>query len=218
MNEHGQPSLIQDATELERRLDDPRTVLHWYDFLCPFCYVGQSRNEILARHGLDIVELPFQAHPDIPPEGIAVGPREGRMYDMLELEARQAGLPLNWPARLPDTHRALAVAEWTRRNQPAAFDPLIKAFFAAHFALGEDLGDPAVIDRHVNELGVDLGVLHGALADGSAAAAVTEASRLARRYRVQGTPAWLVSRQMISGLLPGAEFERLAKQVMQAAQ
>jgi predicted DsbA family dithiol-disulfide isomerase len=42
------------------------SVLHWYDFLCPFCYVGQSRTAILRRYGLDVIELPFQAHPDIP--------------------------------------------------------------------------------------------------------------------------------------------------------
>jgi len=26
------------------------TVLHWYDFLCPFCYVSQSRTAILRRY------------------------------------------------------------------------------------------------------------------------------------------------------------------------
>ena len=30
-------------------LDDPPTVLEWYDFLCPFCYVGQYRTAILVR-------------------------------------------------------------------------------------------------------------------------------------------------------------------------
>ena len=29
-------------------LDDPPTVLEWYDFLCPFCYVGQFRTAILV--------------------------------------------------------------------------------------------------------------------------------------------------------------------------
>ena len=53
--------------DFDSRLRNPRTVLHWYDFLCPFCYVGQSRTTILVRHGLDVIELPFQAHPDIPP-------------------------------------------------------------------------------------------------------------------------------------------------------
>src|SRR5437588_2119052 len=38
----------------------PREVLHWYDFLCSFCYIGKSRNAVLARHGFHPVELTFQ--------------------------------------------------------------------------------------------------------------------------------------------------------------
>src|SRR6266404_7711787 len=69
----------------------PRTVLHWFDFICPFCYLGQQRNQILSRHGLEIVHLPFQIHPDIPPEGVEAGPRDGPMYQALEREAAQTG-------------------------------------------------------------------------------------------------------------------------------
>jgi predicted DsbA family dithiol-disulfide isomerase len=36
----------------------PRTVLHWFDVICPFCYLGRQRNQILSRHGLEIVHLP----------------------------------------------------------------------------------------------------------------------------------------------------------------
>src|SRR5215831_17883311 len=122
----------------ERGQDDPRTVLHWYDFLCPFCYVGQARTAILVRHGLDVVELPFQAHPDIPLGGIPAGPRTGPIYAMLEREAKEAGLPLVWPPRLPNTRRALAAAEWARRHQPSTFREFQKELFDAHFDLGED--------------------------------------------------------------------------------
>lgn len=191
--------------------DDPRTVLNWYDFLCPFYYVGQSRTAILVRHGLHVVELPFQAHPDIPPGGIPAGPRNGPMYVMLEREAREAGLPLHWPQRLPDTQRALAAAEWARRHQPGVFPQLHKDLFAAHFVLGEDLGDPAVIDRYASELNIDLAALHAALADDSAEATVMEAEMIGRQYGVQGTPAWLLAQRLITGLLPAAEFERLAQ-------
>ena len=189
----------------------PRTVLHWYDFLCPFCYVGQHRTAILVRHGLHVVGLPFHAHPDIPPGGIAAGPRNGPMYAMVEREAKEAGLPLNWPARLPNTRRALAAAEWSRRHQPRAFPQFHKHLFDAHFVLGEDLEDPAVIDRHASESGIDLAALHAALADDSAAAAVTEAEMIGRKYGVQGTPAWLLGERLITGLRPAAEFERLVE-------
>jgi len=201
---------------MERLLmDNPRTVLHWYDFICPFCYVGQQRNAILVRHGLHVVELPFQAHPDIPPGGIPAGPRNGPMYAILEREAKETGLLLHWPRRLPDTRRALAAAEWTRRHQPLAFPQLHKELFGAHFVFGEDLEDPAVIDRYATESGVDLAALHAALADGSGAAAVKEAEMIGRKHGVQGTPAWLLDRRLIRGLRPAAEFEHLAENAMQ---
>ena len=117
----------------EASQEDPRTVLHWYDFICPFCYVGQQRNAILARSGLHLVELPFQAHPDIPHGGIPAGVRTGPTYPMLEREARAARLPLNWPPRLPNSRTALAAAEWVRRHQPDAFPRFHRDLFAAHF-------------------------------------------------------------------------------------
>lgn len=185
------------------------TVLHWYDFLCPFCYVGQSRTAILRRYGLDIIELPFQAHPDIPANGVPVGLRRGEMYNNLEREAKEAGLILNWPSRLPNTRHALAAAEWVRRNQPHMFTPFQKALFAAHFVAGEDLGNSAVIDRHAAELAIDLDAFHAALLDGTALAAVNESETLGRQHGVRGTPAWLIGPRLISGLLPANEFERL---------
>jgi predicted DsbA family dithiol-disulfide isomerase len=193
----------------EESVDASATVLHWYDFLCPFCYVGQHRNAILVRRGFSLVELPFQAHPDIPPEGVAVGPRVGPMYAMLEREAAEAGLPLHWPPRLPDSRRALATAEWTRRFGPESFPQLHRDLFAAHFALGEDLGDPMVIDRYAADAGVDLATLHAALANGSAFNAVAQAEALGRENGVHGTPAWLAGDRLIIGLRPAAEFELL---------
>ena len=95
--------------------------------------------------------------------------------------------------------------------QPPVFPQLHKDLFAAHFVLGEDLGDPAVIDRHASELRVDLAALNAALADGSAGAAVVEAEMIGRKYGVQGTPAWLLAQRLITGLLPAAEFERLVE-------
>ena len=196
-------------------LKGPTTVLHWYDFICPFCYIGQQRNAILTRKGLNIVELPFQAHPEIPVGGItAVRQRSGTMYAMLEREAEEAGLQLNWPPRLPNTRMALATAEWTRQHRPDSFAQLHKELFDAHFVLNENLEDPGVIDRHASESGVDLPALHEALADESAMEALTNAEMIGRRYGVQGTPAWLFAQGLIMGLRPASDFERLADEVV----
>lgn len=138
-------------------------------------------------------------------------PRVGQMYAMLEREAKEAGLLLNWSARLPNTRRALAAAAWTRRHYPRAFPQLHKELFEAHFVLGEDLDDPDVVDRHAFGSGIDLAALQTALADGSAEKYVVEDETVGRQYGVQGTPAWLLGERLIVGLRPAAEFERLAE-------
>jgi predicted DsbA family dithiol-disulfide isomerase len=188
--------------------------LHWYDFICPFCYVGQQRNVLLTRSGLELQELAFQAHPEIPPGGIPAGPRDAPIYAALDQEAREAGLPLRWPPRLPNSRRALAAAEWVRRNQPGAFPSLHSALFEAHFVLGEDLGSPAVIERHASSAGVDLAGLRAALISGRAMGLVAEAEMSGREVGVQGTPAWLLGGRLVMGLRPAAEFQRLAEQAL----
>ena len=195
-------------------LGDPTTVFHWYDFVCPFCYVGQQRNAILTRNGLTVVELPFQAHPDIPLGGIPAGQRSGMMYAGLEREAEEAGLPLKWPPRLPNTRRALAAAEWTRQYQSDSFAQFHKELFEAHFVLGENVEDSAVIDRHASASGINLPALHAALFDGTASDAVDGSEMIARKYGVDGTPAWLFAQGLIMGLRPVADFERLAREAM----
>jgi predicted DsbA family dithiol-disulfide isomerase len=138
------------------------------------------------------------------------------MYAMLEREAKDAGLPLHWPSRLPNSRLALAAAEWARRHQPSSFPEFHKELFTAHFVLGEDLEDTKVIDRHASASGIDVAGLHGSLGDGSAAEGVNENETLGRKYGVQGTPAWLLSQRLITGLRPVSEFERLADYAVQA--
>jgi predicted DsbA family dithiol-disulfide isomerase len=188
-----------------------RRVLHWYDFLCPFCYVGQQRNTIFENHGFEVVDIPFQAHPEIPLGGRTVGERRGPMYAHIEEQARAAGLPLVWPDRLPNTRMALAAAEWTRRHAPQSFPALEKALFAAHFALGEDLGDRDIIDGHAAEAGIAIAAMHAALDNGSAYVLVDQAETLGKSRGVRGTPAWFVSGRLIPGLYPREQFEKLAQ-------
>ena len=195
--------------QIEQQAQNPLVVLHWYDFICPFCYVGQQRTKILVRNGFAVIELPFRAHPEIPAHGMQIGPRRGAMYKNLQWEALEAGLTLNWPSHLPNTSVALAAAEWVRENQPNDFAGFHEDLFAAHFVHGEDLGDSAVVERYAAGRGVNMKELRQALSDGSALFAVEQSEQMARAYGVHGTPAWLVAGRLISGLLPVESFEQM---------
>lgn len=139
------------------------------------------------------------------------------MYALLAREAEAAGLPLNWPPRLPNSRLALAAAEWIRRNRPDSFPDLSRRLFEAHFAKGEDLGDPATIDLHLAFLGIPAEAFWAAIEDGSAARALSESEEAARRNGVRGTPAWLIGGRLLNGLRPAAKFEQLAGELQQAA-
>src|ERR1700743_3739627 len=185
----------------------PFSVPPWYDFVCPFSYIGQHRTAMLVEAGFDVVALPLQAHPGMPAGGLPIGPRREARDTRLEQEARAAGLTLRWPRRIPHSRRALATAEWARRNQPGAFGDVHRMLFEAHFALGEDIDNQTVIDRHAAAAGVDLRALHTALDGGSAAAAISQAEWLGGRHGVDGTPAWPGGRGLIIGLQNPAGLE-----------
>ncbi len=204
------PWMRQESAPDDSQNGSSKAIYHWYDLTCPFCYIAQARNRILLDRGLVLAELPFQAHPEIPIEGLAMQPRSGPMYVMLEREAALAGLPINWPNRLPNSRRALAAAEWTRLNAPEKFRTYQRELFSAHFALHEDLGSDAVILRVADGVGVNATSLEAALHAQASFDSVDEGEAAGRRAGVAGTPAWSIGGRLISGLQPRELFERIA--------
>ncbi|OQP42779.1 hypothetical protein A4H97_11485 [Niastella yeongjuensis] len=182
---------------------------HWYDLTCPFCYVSNSRNKILKENGFNLIALPFQAHPEVPADGMHMGQRTGPMYELLEKEARESNLPLNWPARLPNSRYALALAEQVRRNKPHLFADVKDRLYAAHFALNEDLGSKAVVNNILISFGITETEINQWLQNDTAFDDLRNAEYSAQLVGLQGTPAWILKNQVVPGLQSRAYFQQL---------
>jgi predicted DsbA family dithiol-disulfide isomerase len=178
-------------------------VLHWYDLTCPFCYLGQMRTRFLEDHGLTVVELPFQAHPDVPLEGVHIGQRVGPMYARIESDAAAQGLELNWPPRLPNSRLALAAAEWVRRKEASSFERVHARLFRAHFADGLDIGNLDTVLDCVGEFVEEHAKLQESLEW------LGESERLGHQFGVAATPTWWVRGKTIQGFAPESEFQSL---------
>ena len=175
----------------------------WSDYLCPWCYVGQHRDALLADLGVTVVHLPYELHPEIPPEGRRIRP-DGRLrttFDRIEAECDAAGMPFRRPERMPNTRRALETAEWVRRHHADAFAALHRSLFAAQFANGSPLDDPDVLDQLVADAGAPADEVRTAVDGGHAAAPVTESMDRARSLGVTSTPTWVLDTGFV---LPGA--------------
>ncbi len=183
-------------------------VLVWSDYICPWCYLGRDRNDLLRSLGVDVVPMPFELHPDIPPEGRTVRPggRLDAVHQEISRLCAEVGLELHPPARVPNSRLALETAEVVRGLEPEAFPALDDALFRAHFVERRALDDPAVIDELVNRAGARADEVRSAVAAGRGAAAITDTMARARDHGVAGTPAWLFPPELV---VPGAQPREL---------
>lgn len=186
-------------------------VLHWFDFICPFCYIAQDRNRILRNAAVSVIELPLQIHPEIGPGGTPAPPRTGAMYDHLVEEAQEAGLELNWSPRIPYSRFALAAAEAVRINEPEHHPAFNAAVFDAYFVRGEDIEACPVIARCAEAVGVEPFTFEYSMTSGIADNELRFAEQQAHRHHVLATPSWVVKDdQLIAGLRPRTFFIALS--------
>ncbi|MDR7255007.1 putative DsbA family dithiol-disulfide isomerase [Nocardioides sp. BE266] len=183
-------------------------VEHWFDFICPYCYIAQDRNRILREHGVTLLEHGMQIHPEIGPEGAFAGPRVGASYQFLADQAAEAGLALNWSDKIAYSKPALVAHEWLQTKDPEAAARYEAAVFNAYFAEGRDIGRVDEVNNLITDAGADLDAYHQAHED---AEELYLFAQLAAADRgVQGTPTWIADGHAASGLRPRSWFEQWA--------
>ena len=176
----------------------------WRDYLCPWCYLGRDRTALLIDLGVTVTARAFELHPEVRPEGRPVR-SDGRFAAVLDHIAQQCaevGLPFRAPTRIANTRTALETIELVGSMAPEAFAAVDAAFYEAQWVQDRDLGDPAVIDGILGDLGVDATEVASARADGDGTRALDAAMAEARARDVTGTPAWWVADRL---LIPGVQ-------------
>jgi predicted DsbA family dithiol-disulfide isomerase len=186
----------------------------WSDYLCPWCYLGLDREQQLEDMGVEVVIRPWELHPEIPAGGreLRDGGRTAAVFDMVGRECEAVGLPFNRPRRSPNTRTVLAAAEHVRLTQPEIFPALHRALFAAHFAEGRDIEDPAVVDELITRSGGDPAPVRAAVASGQADEAVRASMAEGWEHEVTGTPAFLLPSGFV---IPGVQDRETMRRVVE---
>ena len=208
------------------RADDagkPRlNVTVFSDYICPFCYVGDARLDTLKdRYDLDVDWCFFEIHPDNPPEGkpveeLGYPPEQWKqMMANLERMAREDGLALAPRTFTTNSHDALLLAEATRALAPHAFETLHKRLFVAYFAERQNIGERSVLETIAAECGVDSEVVAKAWSDPAFEQRLRDQFWRAAQIGVQGVPAYLFGRYIVSGAVPAETLSRAAELVLE---
>lgn len=191
------------------------TVRIYSDYICPYCYVGLARARWLAdAYAADVTWLPFDLHPEYPPEGIARetldekygGPpwREG-LVAMFEEEGLPASREIT---RVPNSMKALRLAELARER--GLHDELHDRLFAAYWARGLDIGDDEVLTAEAAHAGLDPEEVDDVLRTNRYGDAVQARTTEMLEAGASGVPAFVIDeRVLIPGAAPQDAFERV---------
>ena len=191
--------------------DAPFGVMIWSDFVCPFCNVARERAEFLRREaGARVEWLPFDLHPEYPPEGIPRAELVRRYGDHFTDSVRrmneEAGLVYNpHPERVPNTRRALELAEWARAR--GSYDELHERIMDAYWREGRDITGWDVLAPIVAGAGLDADEARAEVDAGAFRAPVDASTRVAQEHGIAAVPAFVLDgRLLVSGAQPHDVF------------
>lgn len=163
------------------------------------------------EHGVTITWLPYDLHPEYPPEGIPrddLRQRYGAVFhDRTRELFERNGLVWNPSETVPNTRDALRVTELARdRGLHGAFhDRLMEAYWER----GENIGDHDLLRAHAGAVGLDRDEVDRVLAADDYLERVQASTAQAISIGVNGIPAFLLdNRLLVLGAQPREVFER----------
>lgn len=185
-------------------------VLLFFDYTCPFCYVERFRFAALSgEQPVQLMPIPFELHPDLPEEAVSLddlGLRHSAHVEAyLARVACDGGFPMTIPDILPNTHRAMILAEVARDDGAETHERVHGAIFEAFFGRGEDISSAEVLLRIARQAGIDPADVEAAWAGDEHEehqARLAAYHRLAHGVGVSATPSALVCNELLIGSRP----------------
>ena len=159
------------------------------------------------RLGASVEWLPFDLHPEYPPEGVPRNPeRSERTRRLFETH----GLTYAPPAHAPRSLSALRLTEHARAQ--GLHRPFHDRLMDAYWAEGQDLGDQEVLMRLAADVGLD--GAQEVLASDAYAEAIRRSTSQAHALGINGIPAFLLDRRLlVLGAQPREVFEQAFAQL-----
>jgi predicted DsbA family dithiol-disulfide isomerase len=176
------------------------------DVICPWCFIGKRRLEkAVAAVGepVKVRWLPFQLNPMMPKEGISRREYRTKKFGSWErsqeLDARVVAMgeaegihfAFDRIGRTPNTlyaHRLIWLAD-----KQSVQDAVVEALFRAYFTEGRDISNRQALLDVVAEAGSDRHQAESLLNSEDGLEVIKECDALARRFRVDGVPFFIVN-------------------------
>jgi predicted DsbA family dithiol-disulfide isomerase len=161
-----------------------------------------TAEEVRREFDAEVVWLPFDLHPEYPPEGIPLAELHRRYgigpgnADPLRERFAASGLTYNRPDTVPNTRLALRLSELAREH--GLHDQFHDRLMDAYWSEAVKIGDPDELRRLASEVGLPSDDVERVIADPSAYLdSVLGSTSQAHSIGVNGIPAFLLDRRLL---------------------
>ena len=161
--------------------------------------------------------MPFELHPEIPPEGrprneVLPAAYMARAQEGVNRMGAAVGLHLALHERLINSRPALQAAEFAREQ--GRFDAMHNELFKAYWHEGKDVSDIAVLREVASTAGVDVPGMEAAIASDRFGDYLDARRAEAEELGINGIPAHVIAdRYLVMGAQPYDLFERVLAKV-----
>lgn len=166
---------------------------------------------------MDVTWLPFELHPEVPPEGIAIERALPADYVSqtrrnMERLAAEVGLVMRPKDRLINTRLALAASEFARER--GEFEPVHRALFKGYWERTIELDRVDDLAAVVAEHGLDPAELRDALATRRYEPVIDQHRADAEAMGIDAIPAHVVGRRyLLVGAYPVSTFREVLERL-----
>jgi predicted DsbA family dithiol-disulfide isomerase len=188
----------------------------YYDYICPFCFLGTKRIERLTQEfNITLEWRGIEIHPEIPPQGVrrAKNPR----FDQASLNIKEMSLEDNLEIRLPgivsNSRLSLEASEFAKSKD--SFREFHNSVYKAYFQDGQNIGNIDVILNIGEKTGLEINELQECLKKRTMLKRIEENRREAERDQVLGVPTFLFGRFGVHGVQSLDAFRKIIKRVIE---
>lgn len=189
----------------------------FYDYNCPFCYLGMlSLKELSKEFELDIEWKGFEIHPEFPPQGkksnkkssksIRIGSRVSQM-------ASQDGITIKSPGFAANSRLALEASEFAKTK--GLFEAFHEAIYEAYFRDGLNIGDINRVFEIGTQVGLDKDELKEVLNNRAMYQNIDDNKKEAQKNNILGVPTYILGGFPIHGYQSKDTFRKVIERAAQ---
>lgn len=164
----------------------------FYDYICPYCYLGAKRLEKLEKEfELDIEWKGIEIHPEFPSQGVRRSKSASSKIfkENISQMAKDEGVEIRLPGFVTNTRLSLEASEFSKTK--GRFKDFHTKAYEAYFQNGENIGDSEVILNVAKNSGLDKRELKECLDQRKMSSKIEENKNDAEDNLILGTPTFI---------------------------